>query len=104
MMPVIGKKSKFILVQPFLTDTAEALEKRGASRINAPFPFGEEGTTLWLRSIKETYGVSEDKFEQVTSAPRKRAQIGLEKLRVTLQGKTIFFFPDSQLEIPLARF
>jgi light-independent protochlorophyllide reductase subunit N len=103
-MPVIGKKSKFILVQPFLTDTAEALEKRGASRINAPFPFGEEGTTLWLRSIKDSYGVSEDKFELVTSAPRKRAQVGLKKLRATLQGKTIFFFPDSQLEIPLARF
>ena len=100
----IGKKSKFILVQPFLTDTTEALEKRGASRINAPFPFGEEGTTLWLREIKESYGVSDDKFEIATSAPRKRAQVGLEKLRASLQGKTIFFFPDSQLEIPLARF
>ena len=103
-MPSIGKKSKFILVQPFLTDTTEALEKRGASRINAPFPFGEEGTTLWLRSIKENYGISDDKFEIVTSAPRKRAQVGLKKLRTSLQGKTIFFFPDSQLEIPLARF
>ena len=103
-MPSISKKSKFILVQPFLTDTTEALEKRGASRINAPFPFGEEGTTLWLRSIKESYGISDDKFEIVTSAPRKRAKLGLEKLRKNLQGKTIFFFPDSQLEIPLARF
>ena len=103
-MPSIGKKSKFILVQPFLTDTTEALEKRGASRINAAFPFGEEGTTLWLRSIKENYGISDDKFEIVTSAPRKRAKLGLEKLRKNLQGKTIFFFPDSQLEIPLARF
>ena len=103
-MPSISKKSKFILVQPFLTDTTEALEKRGASRINAPFPFGEEGTTLWLRSIKESYDISDDKFEIVTSAPRKRAQLGLEKLRTSLQGKTIFFFPDSQLEIPLARF
>ena len=103
-MPIVGKRSKFILVQPFLTDTSEALEKRGASRINAPFPFGEEGTTLWLKAIKDSYGVSEDKFEEVTSAPRKRAQIGLEKLRASLQDKTIFFFPDSQLEIPLARF
>ena len=103
-MPIVGKRSKFILVQPFLTDTSEALEKRGASRINAPFPFGEEGTTLWLKAIKDSYGVREDKFEEVTSAPRKRAQIGLEKLRASLQDKTIFFFPDSQLEIPLARF
>ncbi len=103
-MPSISRKSKFILVQPFLTDTTEALEKRGATRINAPFPFGEEGTTLWLRSIKESYGISDDKFEVVTSAPRKRAKLGLEKLRKNLQGKSIFFFPDSQLEIPLARF
>ena len=84
--------------------TRKALEKRGASRINAPFPCGEEGTNLCLRSIKESYGISDDKFEIVTSAPRKRAKLALEKLRTSLQGKTIFFFPDSQLEIPLARF
>ena len=103
-MPVIGSKSKFILVQPFLTDTTEALEKRGALRIEAPFPFGEEGTTLWLNAVRESFGISNDKFELVTAAPRKRAKLGLEKLRTSLQGKTIFFFPDSQLEIPLARF
>ena len=38
---------------------------------------------------------SDDKLEIVTSAPRKRAQLGLKKLRTSLQGKTIFFFPRS---------
>jgi light-independent protochlorophyllide reductase subunit N len=103
-MPKVGEKTKFILVQPFLTDTSEALEKRGAMRINAPFPFGEEGTTLWLKSLKSVYSVSDKRFEEVTLAPRKRARAALARLKVHLVKKKIFFFPDSQLEIPLARF
>ena len=103
-MPMIGKKSSFILVQPFLTDTTEALEKRGAKMINAPFPFGEEGTTLWLKALKDAFSVSEETFEKVTEAPRKRAAAALAGLRSRLEKRKIFFFPDSQLEIPLARF
>ena len=103
-MPMIGKKTSFILVQPFLTDTTEALEKRGATMINAPFPFGEEGTTFWLRSLKEAFSVSEETFEKVTEAPRKRAKAALAGMRTRLENRKIFFFPDSQLEIPLARF
>ena len=103
-MPMIGEKTSFILVQPFLTDTTEALEKRGATIINAPFPFGEEGTTLWLRSLKEAFSVSDETFEKVTEAPRKRAKAALAGLRTRLEKRKIFFFPDSQLEIPLARF
>ena len=103
-MPLIGVKTSFILVQPFLTDTTEALEKRGATMISAPFPFGEEGTTLWLRSLKEAFSVSEETFEKVTEAPRKRAAAALASLKTRLEKRKIFFFPDSQLEIPLARF
>ena len=33
-----------------------------------------------------------------------RAQTALSKAKLHLEGKSIFFFPDSQLEIPLARF
>ena len=36
--------------------------------------------------------------------PVARAKAGLAKSRVTLAGRKIMFFPDSQLEIPLARF
>ena len=103
-MPMIGEKSSFILVQPFLTDTTEALEKRGATMISAPFPFGEEGTTLWLKSLKDAFSVSEETFEKVTEAPRKRASAALASLKTRLEKRKIFFFPDSQLEIPLARF
>jgi light-independent protochlorophyllide reductase subunit N len=33
-----------------------------------------------------------------------RAAIGIGRHRAILEGRRIFFFPDSQLEIPLARF
>ena len=65
-MPMIGVKTSFILVQPFLTDTTEALEKRGGTMINAPFPFGEEGTSLWLKSLKDAFSVSEETLVPIT--------------------------------------
>ena len=77
---------------------------RGATHIAAPFPFGEAGTTAWLRAIAEAFGVSDAKFEEVTAAPRARAKKALEKVIAPLKGKSVFFFPDSQLEVPLARF
>ena len=43
-------------------------------------------------------------FDSVTASGRERAQVALERHREKLAGKSIFFFPDSQLEIPLARF
>lgn len=103
-MPAIGRNTRIVLAQPFLTETAAALERRGAMRIGAAFPFGEEGTTAWLRAIAEAFGVSEERFEQVTAAPRARARRAVAAVSETLRGKSAFFFPDSQLEIPLARF
>ncbi|MEE2773365.1 MAG: ferredoxin:protochlorophyllide reductase (ATP-dependent) subunit N [Pseudomonadota bacterium] len=102
--PSIGPNSVFALVQPFLGETAEALERRGAKRIVAPFPFGEQGTTAWLKAIAREFEVERSHFEKVTLAPRNRARKALEAAISLLQDKTVFFFPDSQLEIPLARF
>jgi light-independent protochlorophyllide reductase subunit N len=103
-MPAIGPNTRFALVQPFLGDTLDALQKRGAQHIPAPFPFGAEGTTLWLRAIADLYGVSDEVFARVTAAPRARAEKAIAAATETLGGKSVFFFPDSQLEIPLARF
>jgi light-independent protochlorophyllide reductase subunit N len=47
-MPAVGPNTRYLLAQPFLADTARALENRGARRIAAPFPLGAEGTTAWL--------------------------------------------------------
>lgn len=103
-MPAVGKNTVFLMAQPFLGDSARALKERGATALQAPFPFGAEGTTLWLKAAADHFGVASNKFHSVTDAPRQRAELALEAQRAKLQGKSIFFFPDSQLELPLARF
>ncbi|MGL4414987.1 ferredoxin:protochlorophyllide reductase (ATP-dependent) subunit N [Roseinatronobacter monicus] len=102
--PVIGPNTVFALTQPFLGDTHAALTRRGARHIAAPFPFGAEGTTLWLKSVAAEFGISPEKVDQVVAAPRARAEKAIAAAATTLRGKRIFFMPDSQLEIPLARF
>jgi len=103
-MPAIGPQTKFLLAQPFLTDTARALEQRGAHHLPALFPLGEEGTSAWLWAAAQAFGVSRATFESVTQSARDRAKQSLAPLREKLANKRIFFFPDSQLEVPLARF
>ena len=100
----LGPNTVFALTQPFLGDTHAALIRRGARHIPAPFPFGEEGTTAWLRAIAQEFEVDADTFAAATDAPRARARQAIANATETLKGKTVFFFPDSQLEIPLARF
>ena len=103
-MPAVGPNTRFLLAQPYLADTARLLEARGAHRLEAPFPIGAEGTTRWLRAAADAWGVSAEQFERVTAAPRERARFALGRHRAMLAGKRVFFFPDSQLEIPVARF
>ncbi len=103
-MPAVGPNTVFLLAQPFLADTAVALEARGATRLPAPFPLGVEGTTAWLQAAATAFGVDAATFEAAIAPARDRATTALARQRTQLAGKSIFFFPDSQLEIPLARF
>ena len=103
-MPAVGPNTRYILAQPFLADTARALESRGARRIAAPFPLGAEGTAAWFSAAAAAFGVPAAQVEAVLAAPRARAEAALSRQRAALAGKRIFFFPDSQLELPLARF
>ncbi|WP_043346564.1 ferredoxin:protochlorophyllide reductase (ATP-dependent) subunit N [Methylobacterium sp. B1] len=103
-MPAVGRNTRYLLAQPFLADTARALEERGARRLPAPFPLGAEGTTGWLRAAAEAFGVAEAVFDRATAPGRTRAETALAPHREKLAGKRVFFFPDSQLEVPLARF
>jgi light-independent protochlorophyllide reductase subunit N len=103
-LPAIGPNTACLLAQPFLGDTARALEERGCRRIAAPFPLGGEGTTLWLRAAARHFGVDEARFDVVTAPLRARADRAVARHRPQLSGKRIFLFPDSQIEIPLARF
>ncbi len=103
-LPPVGPNTRFLLAQPFLADTALALEARGAQRLSAPFPLGVEGSTAWLQAAATAFGVGAAHFLAVTLNARERAAAALARQRTQLAGKSIFFFPDSQLEIPLARF
>jgi light-independent protochlorophyllide reductase subunit N len=103
-LPPIGKGTKLLLAQPFLSDTVRSLISRGATLLSSPYPFGIEGTTAWLKTAADAWGVDQQKFEEAIAPSVNRAKIALERYRQSLTGRKAFLFPDSQLEIPLARF
>jgi light-independent protochlorophyllide reductase subunit N len=103
-LPPVGANTRMLLAQPFLADTARALEARGAQRLAAPFPLGAEGTTLWLQAAARAFGVDPTRFATAVGPRRERAARALARHRTQLEGRRVFFFPDSQLELPLARF
>lgn len=103
-LPAVGPETVCVLAQPFLADTARQLETKGVKRLQAPFPLGAEGTTQWLQVIAQSFAIDHTRFEEVTQAARQRAEQSVARHRTQLQGKSITFLPDSQLEIPLARF
>ena len=96
--------TSYLLAQPFLGATGQALDERGARRLSAPFPFGIEGTRGWLEAAAKAFEVPFGRLAAVVAPAEERAHVALEKVRTQLAGKSIFFFPDSQLEVPLARF
>ena len=103
-MPAVGQATRMLLAQPYLAETGRLLEERGAQRLPAPFPLGAEGTEQWLAAGAAAMNVAPDRFEQAIAPARQRARQALAAHRPRLAGKRIFFFPDSQLELPLARF
>ncbi len=103
-LPSVGPGTRMLLAQPFLAETARLLEDGGATHLLAPFPFGVDGTTAWLQAAATAFGVDPLRFRRATEPGRDRARRALQRYRSQLWGKRVFFFPDSQLEVPLARF
>ena len=103
-VPSIGPNTQLLLAQPFNGETVRALTARGATVLAAPYPFGVEGTTAWLRAAARAWQTPDTQFDAVTAPLIKRARAALERYRPQLAGKRLFMLPDSQLEIPLARF
>jgi light-independent protochlorophyllide reductase subunit N len=103
-LPAVGPNTRLLLAQPFLGDTARALEARGAQRIPAPFPLGAEGSAAWLQAAGAALGLAPDVVSRAIAPARQRAEQALAPHRAALAGRRVFFFPDSQLELPLARF
>ena len=103
-MPAVGPNTRMLLAQPFLAETGRLLEARGCAYLAAPVPLGVEGTTAWLQSAAAAFGIDQAQFENAIRPARDRATAVVARHRAQLDGKSIFLFPDSQLEIPLARF
>ena len=103
-LPAINDQTLVLLAQPFLTDTARALAERGARILVAPFPLGAEGTTAWLAVGADSMAVSGARFARAIETSEARSRLAVSKVRPALAGKRVFFFPDSQLELPIARF
>jgi light-independent protochlorophyllide reductase subunit N len=103
-MPPVGPTTRVLLAQPWLGETMRALEERGARHLPALFPLGAEGTTAWLAAAAAAFGVPEGRFRAITEPGGERARKAVERQRPLLAGKRLFLFPDSQLEVPLARF
>jgi light-independent protochlorophyllide reductase subunit N len=103
-LPAVGRNTRYLLAQPYLGETARALDKRGATGLSAPFPLGAEGSRAWLLAAANAWDVTEARLDEVIAAPMDRARRAVAAQREMLQGKRIAFLPDSQLELPLARF
>jgi light-independent protochlorophyllide reductase subunit N len=103
-LPAVGPNTALLLAQPFNGDTVRALKARGARVLAAPYPFGAEGTTAWLGAAAAHWGIELKHFLATVKTLADRANLGLAKYRPQLAGKRLFMMPDSQLEIPLARF
>ncbi|MFM1987380.1 MAG: light-independent protochlorophyllide reductase, subunit [Pseudomonadota bacterium] len=103
-LTAVGPDTVVLLAQPFLAETGRLLEARGATVLAAPFPLGDEGTTAWLRTAADAWGVPAERFDAVVAPRRERARKALAAHRERLAGRSVFLFPDSQLEPPLARF
>jgi len=103
-LPPVGRGTRVLMAHPWVHETVAALEKRGARRLPALFPLGAEGTTAGSRAAARTWGIDDDRVAQVTRGPRARARKALERHEEILRGRRIFLFPDSQIEVPLARF
>ena len=103
-LPQVGPGTRILLAQPYLSDTVTALTRRGAQLIEAPYPLGINGTLAWFQAAASAWGRAPDWAAESLAIPIARAQKALARVSESLRGRRIHFLPDSQLEIPLARF
>ncbi|HUN91858.1 MAG TPA: ferredoxin:protochlorophyllide reductase (ATP-dependent) subunit N [Burkholderiaceae bacterium] len=103
-LPPVGAGTSVLAAQPYVGGTVRALVSRGARLLRAPFPLGAEGTTAWFEAAAADFGVAPRQQRDVLEPLAQRARTSLRGAREWLAGKRLFMLPDSQLEIPIARF
>ncbi len=103
-LPAVGPGTKLLLAQPFLSGTARALVDRGAELIRAPYPFGVEGSRDWMAAAAAACGMAPERVMELLDPLVERGRRALAPHRQLLAGRRLALLPDSQLELPLARF
>ncbi len=103
-LPAVGPNTWLLPAQPYVGDAVRLLLTRGARLLEAPYPFGAEGTAAWFAAAAQAFGVPGERVAAVTQPLADRARRAMGRYRDALQGKRLFLMPDSQLEVPLARF
>ncbi len=103
-LPSIGPGSRILLAQPYLHETAKALQDRGAELLKAPFPLGIEGSRLWMEAAAQAFKIEKSMIDATLGPLTLRARKALQPHKEQLSGKKVFLLPESQLELPIARF
>jgi light-independent protochlorophyllide reductase subunit N len=103
-LPSVGPGTDLLLAQSFNGSTVRALVACGAGVVAAPYPIGAEGTSAWFGAACKAWSVADAVRDAVLAGPHERATRSLARHREWLAGKRLFMLPDSQMEIPIARF
>jgi light-independent protochlorophyllide reductase subunit N len=103
-LPAVGPGTDLLLAQSFNGATVRALVARGARILPAPYPIGAEGTSAWFGAACTAWSIADAQRDSVLAGPAERARRSLARHREWLAGKRLFLLPDSQMEIPIARF
>jgi light-independent protochlorophyllide reductase subunit N len=103
-LPPVGPGTRMLAAQPFVGETVRALASRGATLLPSPYPFGAEGTTAWFSAAARAFDVPAERLRATLRPLEERARASLGRYREVLAGRRLFLMPDSQLELPLARF
>jgi len=104
LMPSVGPDTRVLLAQPFLADTLRLLQARGARHHPCLFPIGAEGSRAWYEAAAAIFAVDASRQRAVLDPLSARAVRAVRHHHDALHGKSVFLFPDSQLEPVFARF
>ena len=106
-LPAVGPEHAHSCWRSPSSPTPRARWKSAARRAwPPPSRSAPRAPPLWLQAAADAFGIDAGALRRGhRTRPRARAETALAAPpRAALAGKRIFFFPDSQLEIPLARF
>jgi light-independent protochlorophyllide reductase subunit N len=91
-LSTVGPNTRFLVAQPFLGDTARALEGRGAVRLTRSSRSASRGRPLGCTPPRGLRCGRADLPYRDRAGPRARRR-ALERRRATSKAMSIFFFP-----------